>query len=265
MFEKFVKVSVNQFGINPLYCVSLPGYIWQCGLKCTGVNLQTLQDKDMILLLENNIRGGISSIRGDRYVKSIENEKILNMDATTSYGHSMSQPLLYDETKFNKNVKLENILNTPNDSDIGYFIEIVLKYTDNMKEKTKPFPFAPVNKKIIPDDFNDYMKTIKPDTYTQTKKLICDWSDRKTYLTLYRVLNFYIRHGMIIDKLHETISTKQNNWLEKSKNFNTQKRNRAVNDFEKGSCKLLNNAFYGKTLEIVRNRLRIVFIKKGEY
>ena len=29
VFEKFTKVSVNEFGINPLYCVSFPGYIWQ--------------------------------------------------------------------------------------------------------------------------------------------------------------------------------------------------------------------------------------------
>ena len=50
VFEKFIKVSVNEFGINPLYFVSLPGYTWQCGLKHTGINLQTLQDKDMILL-----------------------------------------------------------------------------------------------------------------------------------------------------------------------------------------------------------------------
>ena len=75
--ENFIKVSVNVFGINPLYCVSLPGYTWQCGLNYTGINLQTLQGKDMILLLENNIRGGISSVMGDRYIKSDENKKIL--------------------------------------------------------------------------------------------------------------------------------------------------------------------------------------------
>ena len=39
VFEKFIKGSVNEFGIDPLYCVSLPGYIWQCGLKYTGINL----------------------------------------------------------------------------------------------------------------------------------------------------------------------------------------------------------------------------------
>ena len=62
VFEKFIKVSVNEFDINPLFCVSLPGFTWQCGLKYTEINLQTLQEKDMILLLENNIRGGISSV-----------------------------------------------------------------------------------------------------------------------------------------------------------------------------------------------------------
>ena len=74
VFENFIKVSFNEFGINPLYCVSLSGYTWECGLKYTGINLQTLQDKDLILTLENNIRGGISSVMGDRYVKSNENK-----------------------------------------------------------------------------------------------------------------------------------------------------------------------------------------------
>ena len=65
-----------------------------------------------------------------------------------------------------------------------------------------------MNKKNNPDNFNDYMKEIKPDTYIQTSKLICDWSDKKNYLIHYRMLKFYIRHGMIIDKVHEIISFK---------------------------------------------------------
>ena len=73
VFAKFVKVPVNEFGINPLY--SLPSYTWQCGLKYTGINLQTLQDKDMILLIENSVRGGVSSVIDDRYVESDDNKK----------------------------------------------------------------------------------------------------------------------------------------------------------------------------------------------
>ena len=63
--EKVIKVSVNEFHINPLYCESLPGYTCQCGLKYAGKNFQTLQHKDKTLLLESNIRGGISSVMGD--------------------------------------------------------------------------------------------------------------------------------------------------------------------------------------------------------
>ena len=49
---------------------------------------------------------------------------------------------------------------------------------------------------------------------------------------------------MVIDKVHELISFEQSKWLEKYMNFNTQKRNQAVNDFENDFYKLLNNAFY---------------------
>ena len=264
VFERFIKISFEEYGINPLYCVSLPGYTWQCGMKHTDIKLQTLQDKDMILLLENNIRGSISSVMGCRCVRSYENKKILYVDANNLYGCAMSESLPYDEIKFDTNVKLEGILNTPTDSDIGYFIEVDLKYPDNIKEKTEIFPFIPENKKIIPNNFNDYMKTIKPDIYIQTKKLICDWSDKKNFLIHYRMLKFYIRHGMKVDKLHSVISFKQSKWLEKYISFNTQKRNKAENEFEKDFYKLLNNSFYGKTMENVRNRIKVEFIKKDD-
>ena len=67
VYKKFTNVSQAEFKINPLY---LPGYTFGAGLKYTNIKLQTLQDKDMILLLENNIKGGISSVMGDKYVKS---------------------------------------------------------------------------------------------------------------------------------------------------------------------------------------------------
>ena len=227
VMEKFVKVSFEEYGINPLYCVSLPGYTYQCALKYTDIKLQTLQDKDLILLIENNIRGGISSVMGDRYVKSDEDNSILYIDATNLYGHSMSQFLPYDEIKFEKDICLEEILNTPDDSEIGYFLEVNLKYPDNIKQKTKYFPFCPENKKKDPNKYNEYMNTIKPENYTKSKKLICDWTDKKKYLIHYRMLKFYVRHGMIVEKIHEIISFKQSIWLEGYISFNTQKRNKA--------------------------------------
>ena len=47
-FERFNKKSFEEYGINPLFCVSLPGYTWHCRMKHSDIKLQTLQDKDSI-------------------------------------------------------------------------------------------------------------------------------------------------------------------------------------------------------------------------
>ena len=54
----------------------------------------------------------------------------------------MSERLLYDETKFDRNVKSEDILETPDDNDFAYFFEVDIKYRDYIKQKTKHFQFA---------------------------------------------------------------------------------------------------------------------------
>ena len=268
VFEKFVKVSTKEYRINPLYCVGLPGYTYQCALKYTDIKLQTLQGMDLILLLENNIRGGISSVIGDRYVKSDENKKILYIDATNLYGHSMSQFLPYDEIEMWHGHPdpymnwLEEILNKPDENDIGYFLEADLTYPDDIKEKTKHFPFCPENRKIDPDKYNDYMNKIKPKNYTRSKKMICDWTDKKNYLIHYRMLKIYVTHGMIVVKIHKIISFKQSKWLETYISFNTQKRNKAKIDFEKEFFKFLVNAAFGIFSENIRNRLELELNKK---
>ena len=77
------------------------------------------------------------------------------------------------------------------------------------------------------------------------------------------MLKFYVKHGMIVEKIHEIISFKQSKWLESYISFNTRKRNKAKNDFEKDFFKLIVNAAFGKFLENVCNRLGdIELIKK---
>ena len=55
---------------------------------------------------------------------------------------------------------------------------------------------------------------------------------------------------MVVEKIRENISFKQSKCLEKNINFDTQKRNKAKNDFERDFFKLLVNAAFGKLLKM---------------
>ena len=188
----------------------------------------------------------------------------------------MCQYLPYDDIKFDNKVKLDDndsknrdnillsILNTPDDSQIGYFVECDLSYSDNIKEKTKNFSFCPGNKISLQDKFSNYMNEIKPDNYTPCKKLICDFTDKENYSLHYRMLTFYIKHGMIVDKVHEIISFKQSKWLNKYIDFHAKRRALATNDFKLKFHKDMPNSFYGKTMENIRNRIKVEFIRKDD-
>ena len=78
------------------------------------------------------------------------------------------------------------------------------------------------------------------------------------------MLNFYVRHGLIADKTPEINSFEQTKRLEKYISFDTQKRNKAKNDFERGLYNLLNNEIYAKTMENVRDRLKLKISKNYE-
>ena len=86
VFENFVQTSTEEYGINPLYSFSAPAYTWKAGLKLTNIKLDFIKDKHLLLLSENNKRGGISSVTCDRFVESNENKQILYIDANILYG-----------------------------------------------------------------------------------------------------------------------------------------------------------------------------------
>ena len=175
VFENFVEKSTLEYGIKPLYSYSLPGYTWKAGLKLTKIKLDYIKCKELLLLLENKIRGGISSVMGPRFIESNENTKLLYIDANNLYGWAMSQYLPTGDFKkmrsFAQNCHesdsalmneiTEGILNTPDDNEFGYFIECDLEYPAEIKEKTENFPLCLYQTKADPNLFSEYMNSVK--------------------------------------------------------------------------------------------------------
>ena len=212
VIENFVESSTREYKINPLYSYSLPGYTWKAGLKLTNIKLDYIKCKEILLLLENNIRGGISSVMGYRFVESNENKQILYIDANNLYGWAMSQFLPTGDFKKMKfgcehdsvllNEIKEDILSTPDDNEYGYFIECDLEYPAEIKEKTKNFPFCPYQTKADPDLFSAYMNSVNQPKYKPTPKLMCDVTNKSKYMIHYRVFKFYLNQRMKVTKIH---------------------------------------------------------------
>ena len=75
ILENFRHACLNNYELDPAHFVSLPGLVWQACLKKTNVELQSITDHDMLLMIENGIRGGICHAI-QRYAKA--NNKYMN-------------------------------------------------------------------------------------------------------------------------------------------------------------------------------------------
>ena len=113
----------------------------------SGVTLDTLQDKQMLNDFVGAKRGGICGIMGDRYINrqspfadgetgmKSHNRNIWYIDANNLYGYAMMQKLPYKDFQFTTTTTLDTILNTPDDSDHGYYIVCDIDYTNECKEQ----------------------------------------------------------------------------------------------------------------------------------
>jgi hypothetical protein len=259
-FEKFRDVNMKNFKIDPCHCYSVPGLTWQAGLKFTKIKLDLLDNSDDVLFFEKSIRGGFSGVMGSRYACADKYNKLLYVDANNLYGWAMMEPQPCSNFKNyipDHDLTKEEILAISDDSELGFFLEVDLDYPENIKFKSKNFPYCPESIFIKDEDLSPYQKNLiiklnlkRP----KTKKLIMSQTDKKNYIVHYRMLKFYLNQGMILKKVHRVISFTQRKWLAPYIDFNTKQRMKATTEFEKGFFKLMNNAYYGKTCENIRNR-----------
>ena len=95
VFENVRGMCVKVYELDPTYFLSLPGLAWQACLKKTNIELALLTDYEMLVMVEEGIRGGIChSIH--RYAKANNKYmKIYNKDEESSYIQYLDANNLY--------------------------------------------------------------------------------------------------------------------------------------------------------------------------
>ena len=175
-------MCIKVYELDPAHFLSLPGLAWQACLKKTNVKLELLTDYDILLMVEEGIRGGICDAihrhakANNKYMKNYdknqESSYIQYLDANNLYGWAMSQKLSGNGFKWINDVTGidgEFIRNYNEDSDKGYILEVDDKYPRKLHDLHSALPFLPKRMKI-----------------DKCKKLVCNLRNKKKYVVYIR-------------------------------------------------------------------------------
>ena len=146
VFENFRKVCKKNYGLDPAWYYTSPGLAWDAMLKMTGIELDLLSDPQMYLMIENGIRGGISTVSkrharaNNKYMKNYnpkeKTKHIIYLDANNLYGWAMTNKLLVRNFKWMSKKELQDWKNFP------CILEVDLEYPKELHELHKEYPLA---------------------------------------------------------------------------------------------------------------------------
>src|ERR1043165_5429652 len=250
VFENFRDVCTKNDRLDPAWYYTSPGLAWDAALKMTEVNLELLSDYDMLLMIKQGIRGGVSTISnrygkanneymGEEFDSSKPSTFITYLDANNLYGWAMSKQLPTYGFKWMSVNELNNWRRMP------CILEVDLEYPHELHDIHNDYPLAP--------------ESIKP-AGSDVAKLIPNLNDKRKYVLHYENLKLYESLGLKLTKIHRGIKFEQSAWLKKYIDLNTGLRTKATTDFEKDFFNLMNNSVFGKTCENIHNRVAIKLV-----
>ena len=180
VFENFRDMCIKEYKLDPAHFLSLPGLTFEACLKKTNIELELLTDYDILLMVEEGIRGGIChSIHRyaktnnkcmNNYNKNEESSYIQYLDANNLYGWVMSKELpvnsfrWLDSDEINK-INEEFIKNYNENDNKGYILEVDVKCLKRLHELHSDLQFLPERMKI-----------------NKCKKLVCNLFNKKKYV-----------------------------------------------------------------------------------
>ena len=252
-----------------------------CGLKYTNVRLKYYKENTVNIYdtIQQGIRGGLASVLGDCHVKCMNKQidpeyagkenYLKYLDFNSLYASAMVQALPTGEIKVcdpgtglachEQSSFADELGYMRSSSNTGYIYTIDIKYSDELKQRTNKYPFFPEKTKACVDQFTDHQNVNKKKGYKPNEKLMLKLTDKVDYVIDGEMLDWYLDHGLKLEDItiKQKLEYSKREWLKPYIEFNIRKRKEAKaegDNFGDVFFKLMNNAFYGKTIENVYNR-----------
>ena len=181
IFEKFRRVMLNSYELDPCHYVTLPSFAFDAMLKMTGVELELLTDIDMLCFFERMVRGGLcqaslrEAVANNVYTRAEkwqqktllteqeEKEKardleprpqdkyLMYFDINNLHGLAMTAFLPYGEFSWVTGQNLTEIIENFNEikehAPIGYVWEVDLKVPNHLHDFFSDLPPCPEHDK----------------------------------------------------------------------------------------------------------------------
>ena len=179
-FGKFRSVCLSAYQLDPVHFYSAPTLSWESLLIYTRVKMGLLEDVDMLLFSERGIRGGISRVGELRHF--IANNPHLNTfdpskkttfgafyDVISPYAGTMQKMTPRGNYRWNSEIAVKQVLETPENSNIGYIVEVDLKYPQHLQNLHNGLPLAPEKRTIRSPCLSPFAQSfgIKPNEKSQ--------------------------------------------------------------------------------------------------
>ena len=282
VFENFRNQCLIDYELDPAHYYTLPNFAWDAMLLKTGIQLDLIYNEDLYKMVERGLRGGMCQVShrmaeannkymGEGYDENKPTSYINYLDANNLYGLAMCQKLPYKDIKFVEGNFTEDHIRTWSDLGTGYILDVDLEYPKELHDKHVDYPLAPEIMSVTADMLSDTQKDIYKAYHfnhspkdEKTKKLILNVNHKENYVLHIKILQYYLKQGLKINKINRVVQFKQKEWLKPWIDFNTEKRKKANSDFEKDMYKLMNNAVYGKTMENVREHINFELVDTPE-
>ena len=124
----------------------------------------------------------------------------------------------------------------------GAFIECDIEYPEELQDLHDDMPLAAQSVTVETAELSDHTRSRygkQGRRHIPGPKLVTHFGPRTGYVCHASVLQFYVRHGLKVIKIHRAVEFRQTAWLAEFIALNTELRTKATTDFEKDFFKLM--------------------------